>query len=111
MGNVLKRTVTRQLSPTAWIVTRQEVRIGRWRDAKGGGLISMRSSPRESDAGELSAESGTRGRREPIGRRLGTSAVSTNKKGTPTFPVSVPSRAGEEIRTPDVQLGKLAFYH
>jgi len=22
-----------------------------------------------------------------------------------------PSRAGEEIRTPDVQLGKLAFYH
>jgi integrase len=38
-----------------------------------------------------------------------------NKKGTLTAHVNVPRsvslRAGEEIRTPDVQLGKLAFYH
>jgi hypothetical protein len=39
------------------------------------------------------------------------SVVLPNKKGTITLPVSVPLRAGEEIRTPDVQLGKLAFYH
>jgi hypothetical protein len=38
-------------------------------------------------------------------------AVSPNKKSTFTVLVSVPLRAGEEIRTPDVQLGKLAFYH
>ena len=42
---------------------------------------------------------------------LRENAVSPNKKGTFTQKVSVPLRAGEGIRTPDVQLGKLAFYH
>jgi Phage integrase family len=42
---------------------------------------------------------------------IAVSAQSANKKGTLTSAVNVPSRAGEEIRTPDVQLGKLAFYH
>ena len=32
-------------------------------------------------------------------------AVSPNEKSALTFPVSVPLRAGEEIRTADVQLG------
>jgi hypothetical protein len=42
---------------------------------------------------------------------IAASAENTNKKGTFTSLVNVPDRAGEEIRTPDVQLGKLAFYH
>jgi hypothetical protein len=42
---------------------------------------------------------------------IAASAENTMQKGTFTFPVNAPSRAGEEIRTPDVQLGKLAFYH
>jgi hypothetical protein len=42
---------------------------------------------------------------------IAAGAENTNKKGTFTIPVNVPERAGEEIRTPDVQLGKLAFYH
>ncbi len=37
---------------------------------------------------------------------LAASAEDANKKGTFTFPVNVPERAGEGIRTPDVQLGK-----
>jgi hypothetical protein len=42
---------------------------------------------------------------------FGASGVFTDKKGILMLSVSVPLRAGEEIRTPDVQLGKLAFYH
>jgi hypothetical protein len=40
-----------------------------------------------------------------------TGAELTNKdaKRQVTSPLGV--KAGEEIRTPDVQLGKLAFYH
>jgi hypothetical protein len=35
MGNVFKKTVTRPLPPNAEIITRQGVRIARWRDAQG----------------------------------------------------------------------------
>src|SRR5271156_4257108 len=35
MGNVFKKTVTRPLPPNAEIITRQGVRLARWRDAKG----------------------------------------------------------------------------
>jgi hypothetical protein len=42
---------------------------------------------------------------------LAVGANSANEKSTLTRAVNVPLRAGEEIRTPDVQLGKLAFYH
>ncbi len=41
---------------------------------------------------------------------LDLSAESANEKSTLTMPVNVPIRAGDEIRTRDVQLGKLAFY-
>jgi hypothetical protein len=43
--------------------------------------------------------------------RIAASAGRPKKKSTLTLPVNVPERAGEGIRTPDVQLGKLAFYH
>jgi hypothetical protein len=33
------------------------------------------------------------------------------KRKTPTKKVGVLFRAGEEIRTPDVNLGKVALYH
>jgi hypothetical protein len=32
MGNVFKKTVTRPLPPDAEIITRQGVRLARWRD-------------------------------------------------------------------------------
>ena len=35
MGNVFKKTVTRPLPPNAEIITRQGVRLARWRDGKG----------------------------------------------------------------------------
>ena len=35
MGNVFKKTVTRPLPPEAEIITRQGVRLARWRDGKG----------------------------------------------------------------------------
>jgi hypothetical protein len=35
------------------------------------------------------------------------STGNMSKKGIITIPVNVPERAGEEIRTPDVQLGKM----
>jgi hypothetical protein len=35
MGDVFKKIVTRPLPPNAEIITRQGVRLARWRDAKG----------------------------------------------------------------------------
>jgi hypothetical protein len=35
MGNVFKKTVTRPTPPNAEIITRQGVRLARWRDTKG----------------------------------------------------------------------------
>jgi hypothetical protein len=37
--------------------------------------------------------------------------VSIGGLDEPLGPNAIAARAGEEIRTPDVQLGKLAFYH
>ena len=41
MGNVFKKTVTRPLPPNTEIITRQGVRLARWRDGKG----KMRTAP------------------------------------------------------------------
>ena len=41
MGSVFKKTVTRPLPPNAEIITRQGVRLARWRDGKG----KTRTSP------------------------------------------------------------------
>jgi hypothetical protein len=41
MGNVFKKTVTRPLPTDAELVTRQGVRLARWRDGKG----KMKTSP------------------------------------------------------------------
>jgi hypothetical protein len=53
---------------------------------------------------------GTVGMASDSSDALTVSAESVNEKSTLTSPVSVNSRAGEGIRTLDVQLGKLAFY-
>ena len=43
--------------------------------------------------------------------RFDVTSSGDKKKEPLTITVSDSLRAGEEIRTPDVQLGKLAFYH
>jgi hypothetical protein len=58
MGNVFKKTVTRQLPPNAEIITRQGVRLARWRDGKG----KMKTSPvttGKDGAERIRDESGT----------------------------------------------------
>jgi hypothetical protein len=58
MGNVFKKTVTRPLQPNAEIITRQGVRLARWRDAKG----KMKTAPvttRKDGAERIRDESGT----------------------------------------------------
>ena len=55
----------------------------------------------KGDDGEAGPQDGARPRLTQLWTRLGDSEVENRRK----------LRAGEGIRTPDVQLGKLAFYH
>ena len=58
MGSLFKKTVTRPLPPGAEIITRQGVRLARWRDGKG----KMRTAPvttGKDGADRIRDESGT----------------------------------------------------
>ena len=79
MGNVFKKTVTRPLPPGAEIITRQGVRLARWRDGKG----KTRTSPvttGQNGADRIRDESGTTSLATVMA--TGTSSKSRPSAGT-----------------------------
>jgi hypothetical protein len=65
---------------------------------------------KRSESGVTRDKTGGFGTPSPGVGSLDLSAESANEKSTLTMPVNVPIRAGEEIRTPDVQLGKTPIF-
>ena len=97
MGNVFKKTVTRPLPPGAEIITRQGVRLARWRDGKG----KMKTAPvttGKDGAERIRDESGTYVARYRDGnshRRRSLDRVPGQVRGSKTFSPTWSGRPSE----------------
>ena len=64
-----------------------------------------------ADHGVIRCQSGVEQHGSDQDGVIDATSIVDNTKGPLTTMVSDPLRAGDRIRTGDVQLGKLAFYH